>query len=136
MGACDLHSGDHQKAPVTCPNPELICIRVENSSDISFESFQVNFDGQTESFGPLAAGSVSEYRDISAAYRYAYTEALSGDRRFILQPIDFVGEKHLPPGTYTYRYSVGLLDEPKIKDDWRLDGYMSVRLIVIDKEQA
>ena len=114
-----------------CPSPKLVCIRVENSSDLDFESFRVNFNGQTESYGPLAAGAVSEYRSVGAAYRYAYTEAFSNKRRFVLQPIDFVGERHLLPGAYTYRYMASVLDEPSVKDDWSLDGYLSVRLIAV-----
>jgi len=113
-----------------CPGTESLCIRVENNSDISFDSFEVNFSGQRIQYGTLDTSQTSEYRKVDAAYSYAFTEAFSEGRRFILQPIDFVGEKLLPPGNYTYRYTVDALDEPRVKDDWSLHGYMSVRLVL------
>ena len=118
------------QADEECPNSGFVCVRVENSTELDFQSFQVNFNGQTVSYGRLPAGAISEYRKVNAAYRYAYTEGLSGERRFILQPIDFVGERHLRPGAYTYKYTVSVLDKPEIRDDWRLDGYLSSELIV------
>ena len=116
----------------TCSGERHICIRVDNASDFDFESFKVNFSGQMVEFGQVDAGQISAYRKVEVAYRYAATEAFSDERRFILQPIDFVGERTLLPGRYTYRYYVDELDEPRIKGDWSLHGYMSVRLVVDD----
>ena len=130
---CGEQNVDNIQAIDDCPNVKLICFRVENASDLDFRSFVVSFDGQYESFGPLLAGAVSDYRSVGSAYRYAFTEAFSGERRFILQPIDFVGEQHLSPGTYTYRYFASALEEPRTKGDWRLDRYVEVRLVVVDK---
>jgi hypothetical protein len=131
--ACSGDAPGNEKLVEKCPNPELVCIRVENASDVKFSSFLVNLNGQEESYGPLTAGAVSEYRNATSAYRYAFTEAFSGERRFILQPIDFVGERQLPPGAYTYRYTADALDEPDVRDNWRLDGYLSVRLVMVHK---
>lgn len=111
-----------------CPGTELVCIRVENTSDISFDSFEVNFSGQQIQYGSLGVGQISDYRRVDATYSYAFTEAFSDERRFILQPIDFVGEKHLPPGNYTYRYTANVLEEPEVQGDWILHGFMGVRL--------
>ena len=76
-----------------------------------------------------SAGAISEYRQVDAAYGYAYTEAFSNERRFILQPIDFLGEKFLKPGAYTYRYTASILDEPIVRSEWTLHGQMNVQLI-------
>lgn len=104
-------------------------MRVENTSNIDFDSFDVHFPDQVEKFGRLRAGQISAYRKIERAYSYAYTEAFSGERRFVLQPIDFVGETFVPAGIYTYRFSVDALDEPEVSRDWVLHGYMHVTLI-------
>ena len=36
------------------------------------------------------------------AYRYAYVEASAGQDQFVLQPIDYTGEKLLESGRYSY----------------------------------
>lgn len=111
-----------------CPTDTQLCIRVKNTTNIDFDSIDVHFPDQVEKFGGLSAGQQSDYRKIERAYRYAYTEALSGERRFVLQPVDFVGENYLQPGLYTYHYSVNEMDEPVVTDEWTLHGYMGVKL--------
>jgi hypothetical protein len=88
------------------PSVGTVRVRVENSSDADFDEFRIEFVRQMESYGPLAAGAVSEYRVVEATYGYAYTEARSGARKFVLQPIDFMGEQLLSPGAYTFKYTV------------------------------
>ena len=111
-----------------CLSNGYACIRVENTSDVDFDSFVVHFPDQVEEFGHVAAGRTTAYRNINRAYRYAYTEAFSGKRKFLLQPIDFVGEKFVPPGIYTYQYRVNFLDQPRARDEWVLHGFMKVKL--------
>ena len=111
-----------------CTAIGLLCIRVENASQIAFDTFEVNFSGQVIQFGPLGVGQISGYRKVDAAYRYAYTEAFSDKQRFILQPIDFMGEKLLPPGKYTYRYTVDPIEGPGVTGDSSLERYLSVNL--------
>ena len=113
-----------------CLSADFLCIRVENTSDIDFDSFEVHFPDQVEKFGGLGTGQISAYRKIDRAYRYAYTEAFSGGRRFVLQPIDFVGERFVRPGIYTYQYSATVLEEPWVKGDWVLHGSLHVKLKV------
>ena len=132
LGFCVGCSGgqDLQPRPTdVCPNPRLVCFRVENASDLSFERFDVEFVGQLESFGPLAAGQLSEYRRVKAAFSYAYTDARAGELRFLLQPIDYLGERPLKPGLYTYRYEAMRFDEPVGTGDWIVDGELTVRLL-------
>jgi hypothetical protein len=84
-------------------SPGEVRIRVENASALDFTSTIVGFPQQTEDYGAVGAGQASEYRTIGQAYRYAYFEVAAGGRRYVLQPIDYVGEELLEEGSYTYQ---------------------------------
>ncbi len=136
LGCCYLascHSArpalDEHLSNENCPSNELICVRVENASELDFDKFEVRFLGQIEEFGPLEAGQTSSYRKIEKTYRYAYTLVISGSRRFVLQPIDFVGEKLVAPGSYTYRCITSVLEEPLIDGGQVQHGYIEARLV-------
>lgn len=133
LNGCGEQSAETPKGALECPDRRIVCVRVENASGLDFQRFDVNFEGQVVSYGPLGAGAISEYRPVDAAYGYAYSEAFSNERRFVLQPIDFLGEKLLEPGAYTYRYTASILDEPIVRGDWALHGQMDVRLIADDE---
>lgn len=66
------------------------------------EDVTVRFPEQEVTYGDIAPGENSSYTDISKAYRYAYVEAIAGDKKVVLQPIDYVGESYLEEGKYTY----------------------------------
>jgi len=116
--------------PSECPSISYVCVRIENSSDIDFDRFQVHFPEEVEDFGGLPAGAVTAYRRVGRAYDYNYTEAASSDRRFVLLIIDHVGDRFLPPGSYTYRYRVQMLDEPPTASGFVLHGYLYSELEV------
>jgi hypothetical protein len=78
-----------------------------------------------EEFGPIQSGERSAYRAVKKSYRYAYTIAASGQRIYILQPIDFVGESLLPPGSYTFRFTAVELDVPMVQEDYVVHGLIS-----------
>ncbi len=80
-------------------------IRVHNASAIDFESTVVDFSRQTEQYGAVHAGETSDYRTVNTAYSYAYVEVLAGGNRHVMQPEDYVGEKPLKGGAYTYELS-------------------------------
>jgi hypothetical protein len=84
-------------------NPE---IRVANRSQTNFTSVRVGFPSGDVEYGPLAAGAASAYESVERAYRYAFVEVMIGDRRLVMQPIDYVGETPLGGGRYTY--AIGL----------------------------
>ncbi len=84
------------------PARGAVMIRIRNLSNRDFDEVTVGFPEQTESWGALAAGAATAYRAVSIAYRYAYIDARRGPERYLLQPIDYVGERALPPGRYTY----------------------------------
>ena len=84
------------------PEEEPVRIRVENASSLQMNNIQVQFPEENVNYGDLPPGEESEYATVSKAYRYAFVSTTAGGNEIILQPIDFVGEKLLEPGSYTY----------------------------------
>ncbi|MGH7460908.1 MAG: hypothetical protein ACREMA_07750 [Longimicrobiales bacterium] len=85
--------------------PDEVRIRVRNASVVNFESTIINFSRQNEQYGAVEAGRTTDYREIGQAYSYAYVEVLAGGNRYVMQPIDYVGEEQLKAGSYTYELS-------------------------------
>jgi hypothetical protein len=86
--------------------PSDVRIRVENASAIDFSSTTIGFPSETEQYGAVPAGGRTDYRPVSRAYRYAFAEVEAAGRRYVLQPIDYVGEELLDSGSYTYSLDV------------------------------
>jgi len=81
-------------------------IRVANRSNTTIESVRVAFPSQTEDYGTIQAHSATDFRKICQAYRYAYIEAVVDGQVAVLRPRDYVGEKPLSGGKYTYALTV------------------------------
>jgi hypothetical protein len=81
-------------------------IRIQNAGALDFTRTLVVYPEQQVQYGLVRAGTSTEYRELSKAYRYAYIEVEAGGRRYVLQPIDYVGERLLGSGSYTYRVTV------------------------------
>jgi len=79
-------------------------IRIKNTSTIDFDKVQVG--DADKPHGNIAPNEYSEYLKYGTAYEYAYIKIESGSETYVLQPIDFVGEKPLTPGFYTYELNV------------------------------
>ena len=78
-------------------------IRIRNASEIDFDSVRVVFPDRDEAhFGPIAKGASSDFKRTTRAYRYAGIEVNAGGRKLQLMPYDYVGERELAPGRYTY----------------------------------
>jgi len=77
-------------------------VRVVNASAVSFDRVVIGFPRQKEDYGTLAARAQSDYRAVAEAYGYAYVEVHRAGERLVLQPIDYVGERLLASGRYTY----------------------------------
>lgn len=77
-------------------------IRISNQSKIAIENVRVGFPSQTENFGTIPPNGTTDYRVVKQAYRYARIEARVNGKRAVIQPFDYVGEKELKTGKYTY----------------------------------
>ncbi len=98
---CNATNEDTQMAvPEEIGGP--VEINIQNNSTVDFGRVVVSFPGQTEDYGAVGSGGESAYRTVEMAYRYAYVEASAGQDQFVLQPIDYTGEKLLESGRYSY----------------------------------
>ena len=78
-------------------------IRIKNRSNINFDRVLVHFPGPREvDYGPVPKGSVTAFEPVTQAYRYAGVSVKAGTQQLSLQPTDYMGEKELSPGQYTY----------------------------------
>ncbi|MEX2607837.1 MAG: hypothetical protein WD708_10870 [Kiritimatiellia bacterium] len=89
-------------ATCLCGCQKEVMIRVANRSNVPFHEVTVQFPSQTENYGNILPGETTEYREIGEAYRYAYVKAWISGEEAVLQPTDYVGEKLLSGGNYTY----------------------------------
>ncbi|MDZ7691644.1 MAG: hypothetical protein U5K69_11055 [Balneolaceae bacterium] len=105
FGGCSIFSSE-----------EPVLIRVQNSSSLEMEDVTVRFPEQEVMYGDIDSGEYSSYTDISKAYRYAYFETIAGDKKVVLQPIDYVGESYLEEGKYTYVLNIH--EESYQQDDY------------------
>ena len=86
-------------------------VRIQNTSQLNFQSVAVGFPDQLEQYGALSRGALSGYRKVTSAYRYAYIEVRVNGEKFELRPKDYVGETLLPNGQFTYALDL----DPKLK---------------------
>jgi len=82
-----------------------VLVRIRNTSDSNFTEMLVAsgvpiLDGIF--FGEVAAASYSGYKTFPKAYGIAYVRLIAGGQERQLIPIDYVGERPLKPGRYTY----------------------------------
>lgn len=132
-GGCEPHHRSEVTGPdmaaEDCLGADYVCIRVKNTSMFDFGRFNVHFPNYTEKYGSIRAGEISAYRRTDRAHGYAYTEAFSRFRKFVLQPKDYVGERDLLPGIYTYEYSAEARKKMNFGGGRFLRGEMDVMLI-------
>lgn len=96
-----------------CGCEKDVNIRVANRSDVEFRNVIVKFPSQTEIYGNIPPGRTTEYRKVNKAYRYAYIKVEIDGQEAILQPVDYVGERLLSRGNYTYSLSYNPKDTDK-----------------------
>lgn len=81
-------------------------LRIQNVSQYNFESIMVNSPGGMVEYSATASGVNSSYKSIEYTYRYAYIEVMIDGEKFILQPIDYLGEEKYMDGKYTFQLDV------------------------------
>lgn len=90
----------------SCSLDHTVQLRIKNTSAFIYDSVYVNTSGGENTFGDIAPGAVSEYKAFDYAYNYAYITLKIDTSEYKMQPIDYVGERKLKSGKYTYEVSV------------------------------
>jgi hypothetical protein len=93
---------DEDLAKQTTPG-DHVNIRIMNASNFDYSDVYVNTSGHEFNYGTIGAGRSTGYQGFDRAYSYAYIELKIDGMVYRIQPVDFVGEKELEDGNYTYQ---------------------------------
>ena len=85
-------------------------IRIKNTSPYDYELLLVG----NQFFGNLKSGQETEYKIFDHAYRYNFVSLAINGQVLKLQPIDYVGEKPLGHGRFTYLIGVEDLENKRL----------------------
>jgi hypothetical protein len=77
-------------------------IRLKNETTSDMHDISVNFRGQIVNYGFIGRGEYSHYFKVARAYGYARVEWKADNKIKRVLPTDYVGEKELEAGNYTY----------------------------------
>ena len=77
-------------------------IRLRNASTFDFTAVTFNPGTSELKFARIAPGTVTNYVPVANAYRYGYLDLLIDGEHQTLQPIDYVGERFIGDGRFTY----------------------------------
>jgi len=79
-------------------------VRIYNDTGVTLHKVKVGFPGGVViGVDTMAPGTYSAYLGVDVAYQLASLEATADGHPYKLTPSDYVGEKPLDPGNYTYR---------------------------------
>ncbi len=79
-------------------------VRIYNDTGVTLHKVKVGFPGGVViGVDTMAPGTYSEYMGVDVAYQLASLEATADGHPYKLTPDDYLGEKPLEPGNYTYR---------------------------------
>lgn len=106
---CDEHSVSSCSEDPTKTN-----IRIKNNSKYNFCNVVFDPSSGPVNCGILKKGKTTCYRSFDTAYSIAYIQLFIGDKEFMLQPFDYVGEQPLGVGNFTYVIDVADYDTGKI----------------------
>ena len=85
---------------------DAVQVRVANRSTYDFEKVTVTFPEGAREYGRVAKGAAAGYQEVKKAYGYAPVEVTIQGGSWRFQPQDYLGEKPLAPGRYTYALSL------------------------------
>lgn len=81
-------------------------IRIKNASNYDYKDVDVSIPGITYNYGDINKGEVTGYKTFEYAYRYAGVHLMIDTSLYRFIPADYVGEKTLGKGKFTYIITV------------------------------
>src|ERR1035437_9426879 len=84
----------------SCSEDTTVMIRVKNVSKFDYKDVIIGYD--YDNIGNLKVGQYSNYKIYSSAYRYNSYHFIINNDTINMYAIDYVGEKLLKSGKYTY----------------------------------
>lgn len=90
----------------SCDKANDCFIAIENNSTYNIQSVFVDTSGGENDYGTIPAKEKSDYKQFDFTYKYAYIRAIIDSAEFVIQPIDYVGERKHRKGRYTFRLDV------------------------------
>lgn len=87
-------------------SPNVVQIRIENTSNYRFDSVYVDTSGGENDYEMLNASEKTGYSTYTQAFRNAYVKVKIDGQELEWYPTDYVGETPLKPGKYTYMIGV------------------------------
>lgn len=90
----------------SCDKKNDVNIRIENASTYNIQSVFIDTSGGEAEYDSIPASETSDYQQFDFTYRYAYVRAVIDGEEFIIQPIDYVGERKHRKGNYRFKLSV------------------------------
>ncbi len=91
---------------VSCDRANDCLIAIENNSTYNIQSVFVDTSGGENEYDAIPAKEKSDYKKFDFTYKYAYINAVIDSHEFIIQPIDYVGERKHRKGRYTFKLDV------------------------------
>ena len=92
---------------LSCKKDDAIFqLRVKNISEFDYTDLYIDTSGGENDYGTVEAGTYSEYRKFSFAYKYAHIRFYINDKKFEMIPNDYVGEQLFDRGDFTYVINV------------------------------
>jgi len=79
-----------------------VLLRVKNGSSVTIQEVQINSNGAEAVFGQLQPGEISDYLRMPHLYSLSLIHVKADTLDLALVPFDYVGERALEAGKYTY----------------------------------
>lgn len=98
-----------------------IQIRILNQTPYDLENITVDTSGGVNSYDDVKSLTYSSYKTFDFAYAYPFIAADINGKRFVFQPIDFVGETKYVAGKYTYVLHIADFERGILSVNWIRD---------------